>query len=127
MGFSIDPRATRPIYVQIMDEVRRLIALGDLRADDPLPSVRQLAADLRVNHNTIVQAYRELERNDVVYVKRGQGTFVAPQREPAAGRAKLLGEVAERAATDAHRHGFTTGELIQALEQTPDAKGNSNG
>lgn len=126
MGFSIDPQATRPIYVQIMDEVRRLIALGDLRTDDPLPSVRQLAADLRVNHNTIVQAYRELERDDVVYVRRGQGTFVAAQREPAAGRAKLLGEVAERAATDAHRHGFTTEELIGALELAPDAKGGTN-
>ena len=126
MGFSIDPQATRPIYVQIMDEVRRLIALGDLRTDDPLPSVRQLAADLRVNHNTIVQAYRELERDDVVYVRRGQGTFVAAQREPAAGRAKLLGEVAERAATDAHRHGFTTEELIEALELAPDAKGGTN-
>ncbi|MDK2768453.1 MAG: GntR family transcriptional regulator [Sphingomonas sp.] len=126
MGFSIDPHATRPIYVQIMDEVRRLIALGDLRADDPLPSVRQLAADLRVNHNTIVQAYRELERDDVVYVRRGQGTYVAAQREPAVGRAKLLGQVAERAATDAHRYGFTTQELIAALAQTPDAKGDAN-
>ena len=89
MQFLIDPRAARPIYVQIMDEVRRLIVTGELRPDDPLPSVRQLAADLRVNHNTIVQAYRELEREEGHDPIRGDpfqlsGRFVAEQDEPAA-------------------------------------------
>lgn len=123
MRVAIDPRANAPIYVQIMDEVRRLIAIGELAPDDPLPSVRALAAELRVNHNTIVQAYRELERDGVIYVRRGQGTFVAAQRQPQAQRAKLLGEVAARATTDAHRHGFTTNELIGALQATPDTQG----
>lgn len=126
MHLSIDPRATKPIYVQIMDEVRRLIVLGDLTPDDPLPSVRQLAADLRVNHNTIVQAYRELERDGAVYVRRGQGTFVAAQRDTGGQRQRLLGEVADRAATDAHRHGFTTGELIGELSKTAASKGDHN-
>jgi GntR family transcriptional regulator len=111
----IDPRAPKPIYVQIMDEVRRLIVLGDLRPHDALPSVRQLAADLRLNHNTIVQAYRELEREAVVYVKRGQGTFVAEQTASGTQRERLLGEVVERALTDAHRHGIAADELILAL------------
>ena len=66
MQLLIDPGAARPIYVQIIDEVRRLIVTGELSADDPLPSVRQLAADLGLNHNTIVQAYRELEREETV-------------------------------------------------------------
>jgi len=109
----IDPRAARPIYVQIMDEIRRLVVLGELRPDDALPSVRQLAADLKLNHNTIVQAYRELEREEVVYVRRGQGTFVAAT--PAPQRDRVLGEVAERALSDAHRHGIAVDELIDAL------------
>jgi GntR family transcriptional regulator len=116
LQFVIDPRAARPIYVQIMDEVRRLIVTGELRADDPLPSVRQLAADLRVNHNTIVQAYRELEREEAIYVRRGQGTFVAAQNRPQAQRDRVLAEVAERAASDARRHGIEIEELVDALQ-----------
>jgi GntR family transcriptional regulator len=111
----IDTRASKPIYVQIMDEVRRLVAIGDLKAEDPLPSVRQLAADLRLNHNTIVQAYRELEREQLVYVRRGHGTFVAEQQAPEGERARLLGEVVERALTDAHRHGIAPAALVEAL------------
>ena len=115
MKLLIDTRATKPIYVQIMDEVRRLIAIGDLKPQDMLPSVRQLAADLRLNHNTIVQAYRELEREQVVYARRGQGTFVADRSAPEAERDRLLAEVAERALTDAHRHGIAPEQLIEAL------------
>ena len=111
----IDSRAPKPIYVQIMDEVRRLIAIGDLRPHDSLPSVRQLAADLRLNHNTIVQAYRELEREQVVYARRGHGTFVAEPTAPEAERDRLLAEVVERALTDAHRHGIAADRLVEAL------------
>jgi GntR family transcriptional regulator len=113
----IDTRATKPIYVQIMDEVRRLIAIGDLRPHDLLPSVRQLAADLRLNHNTIVQAYRELEREAVVYARRGQGTFVAEASAPEAERGRLLAEVVDRALTDAHRHGIAPTILVEALRR----------
>jgi GntR family transcriptional regulator len=113
----IDSRATKPIYVQIMDEVRRLVAIGDLKAHDPLPSVRQLAADLRLNHNTIVQAYRELEREQIVYVRRGHGTFVAEQSAPEGERERLLAEVVERALTDAHRHGIAPAALLDALRE----------
>jgi GntR family transcriptional regulator len=97
-----------------MDEVRRLVALG---AHHMLPSARELAADLRLNHNTIVQAYRELEREGAVYAKRGQGTFVAEPSGTEAERARLLGEVARRALTDAHRHGIAPLALIEALRE----------
>lgn len=115
MNLSIDTRADKPIYVQIMDEVRRLIVVGDLRPHDALPSVRQLAADLRLNHNTIVQAYRELEREQVVYARRGHGTFIAEQAAPGAQRDRVLAEVVDRALTDAHRHGIAPDALIEAL------------
>jgi GntR family transcriptional regulator len=125
--FTIDPRAPKPIYVQIMDEVRRSIVVGELKHEDSLPSVRQLAADLRVNHNTIVQAYRELEREGAVYVRRGQGTFVAAHEAPQEQRKRVLAEVADRAVTDAHRHGIGRDELIDAIRDVPQTHGKEVG
>ena len=117
MQLLVDTRASKPIYVQIMDEIRRLVAIGDLKPNDALPSVRNLAADLRLNHNTIVQAYRELEREEVVYARRGQGTFVADRAAPEAERGRLLAEVVDRALTDAHRHGIAPATLVEALRE----------
>ncbi len=94
---SIDPGQRRPIYIQIMDEVRRGRVLGTLRPGDALPSVRQLAAELGVNPNTVQQAYRELEREGLVEVRRGQGTFIADVAVNGAERKALLAEVARRA------------------------------
>ncbi len=116
MIISITQNDDRPIYVQIMDEIRRAIVIGTLRADEPLPSVRQLSADLRVNPNTVQQAYRELERDGVVYVRRGQGTFVAEALSTQPDRDKLASSVAERALRDAYRSGLTVAELIGAIE-----------
>jgi GntR family transcriptional regulator len=115
MQVAIDTADPRPIYVQIMDEVRRALVLEILRPEDPLPSVRQLAVELRVNPNTVAQAYRELERDGVVYVRRGQGTFVAPARPDDGERRSLVQAVAERALLDAHRNGLGVDELIEAL------------
>lgn len=115
MQLIIDQTSLRPIYAQIVDEFRRLIAVGDLKPEDGLPSVRQLSAELRVNHNTIAQAYRELERDGVVYVRRGQGTFVAARRDGASERARLAAEVAVRALMDAHRHGLDANALVDAI------------
>jgi GntR family transcriptional regulator len=117
MRIAVDTRDARPIYQQIMDEVRRGIVLGTLRGEDALPSVRQLATDLRVNPNTVAQAYRELEREGVVYVRRGQGTFVSPVRTDDGERRVLLRGVAERALLDAHRNGAGAGELIDAIRE----------
>jgi len=68
---TLDPRDARPLYLQIMDEVRRALVLGTLRAEDPLPSVRELASELVVNPRTVSQAYRELEREGVVSQAEG--------------------------------------------------------
>lgn len=116
MPFDISSTDDRPIYVQIMDGIRRGIVLGTWRDDEPLPSVRQLAVDLRVNPNTVQQAYRELERDGVVYVQRGQGTYVSP-RQNGADRRALLDEFARRVLTDAYRNGFAAGELENALRR----------
>jgi GntR family transcriptional regulator len=115
MVFHISHSDDRPLYLQIVDEVRRAIVLGVLKVDEPLPSVRELAAELRINPNTVQQAYRELERESAVYVRRGQGTFVAQNSGGAAERAALSDVVARRAARDAYRHGLSIRELIEAL------------
>lgn len=118
MQVYINPTDPRPIYLQIMDEIRRALVLGTLKAEDPLPSIRQLASELRVNPNTVAQAYRELERGGVVYVQRGQGTFVSPDVQPGrAERRSLAQDVARRALIDAHRSGLSAQELLEAIHE----------
>ena len=116
MIIKVSQADDRPIYVQIMDEIRRAIVLGTLRADEPLPSVRQLSSELRVNPNTVQQAYRELERDGVVYVLRGQGTYVAEALSTQPDRDKLARSVAERALREAYRAGLSMRELVDAIQ-----------
>ena len=117
MLISIDAADARPIYVQIMDEIKRAVVLGTVKPDDPLPSVRQLAGDLRVNPNTVQQAYRELERGGLVYVRRGQGTFVAAEGASQTDRERreLARMVAQRALREAYRNGLSVDELLGAI------------
>jgi GntR family transcriptional regulator len=121
MAITIDPSDPRPIYLQIIDEIRRGLVVGTLRPDDPLPSTRQLAAELRINPNTVQQAYRELEREAVVYVRRGLGTFIAGVAPGEAERRRLAATVAERALRDAYRHGLSAEELVEALRRAETA------
>lgn len=117
MLVAIDSSDPRPIYAQIVDEVRRALVLGTLAPDDPLPSVRQLAVELRVNPNTVSQAYRELEREGLVHVRRGQGTYVSEANLNGKERRALARDVATRALRDAHRNGLGLDELIDAIRK----------
>jgi GntR family transcriptional regulator len=118
MWVQLDERDARPIYVQIMDEVRRALVRGALRPEDPLPSVRDLASELVVNPRTVLQAYQELEREGVVYVRRGQGTFVAPNVHPDVRERQALAHgVAKRALLDARRNGLGVDDLVTALRE----------
>ena len=118
MWVQLDAKDARPIYVQIMDEIRRALVRGALRPEDPLPSVRELSADLVVNPRTVLQAYRELEREGVVYVRRGQGTFVSPARPSEGDEHRELGrEVARRALLEARRNGLGADELMTFIRE----------
>lgn len=118
MLVNLDPNDRRPLYLQIMDEVRRAVVVGTLRAEDPVPSVRELAAELVVNPRTVSQAYQELEREGVVYVRRGQGTFVAPSVEGnGEERRKLTMAVAKRALREARRNGLGVEELVMTIQK----------
>ena len=107
------------MYQQIVDEVRRCISIGVLKTSDPLPPVRKLAADLKVNANTVQHAYRRLEQDGTVFVKRGLGTFVSPTaKEPSKARqAAVARQIAERALREGFRHGLLASDLIAALEE----------
>ena len=124
MQFHLSRSDERPLYVQIMDAVRRGLVRGTLGPDDPLPSVRDLASDLRVNPRTVSQAYAELERDGVVQVRHGKGTFVAPEVRPnQRERPRLAKQVARRALADASRNGLVLHELLEALREVGEGEG----
>lgn len=75
---EIDVRSRVPIYEQIINSVKHLSLNGVLRADEKLPSVRELSQQMTINPNTVQKAYQELERQGIIYVKRGQGSFINP-------------------------------------------------
>jgi GntR family transcriptional regulator len=77
MQFRIDNASDRPVYLQIIDQVKRDIAIGRLLREERLPTVRQLAQQLAINPNTIAKAYRQLEQEGIIVTKAGAGAFVA--------------------------------------------------
>ncbi len=80
MWLSIDPRSAKPVYQQVVDGVKEAVAKGLLGHGDRMPSVRELAAEMTINHNTVARAYQELERDHIIEVVRGHGTFIAASR-----------------------------------------------
>lgn len=115
---QIDAADPRPVFRQIVDEIRRDIAIGVLKAHDPLPAVRQLAQQLKLNANTVQHAYQTLEREGHAYVKRGIGTFVAAAPRETKGRPETVArQIAERMLREGYRHGILASDLIAALEE----------
>ena len=118
MWVQLDEADGRPLYVQIMDGIRRALVRGTLQPEDPLPSVRELATELVVNPRTVLQAYQELERQGVVYVRRGQGTFVAPSTDSGRNERRILvRELAKRALLEARRDGLGVEELVTSIRE----------
>jgi GntR family transcriptional regulator len=74
--FTVDPRSGVPLYLQLMEQVKRAVALGTLAAGEQLPTVKSLALGLTVNPNTVARAYRDLEREGVIETSPGRGSFV---------------------------------------------------
>jgi GntR family transcriptional regulator len=114
----IDPRSPTPLYAQIASRLRVAIASGELRSGDGLPSVRQLAGQLRINPATVVQAYRELEGEGLVNTKQGAGTFVqnvAVDRKRS-DREKEARRLVRDLLAQAGSLGITSAELRVAME-----------
>jgi GntR family transcriptional regulator len=76
MKLDIDFTSHSPIYVQLTEQIKHKIATGDLVPGDQLPTVRQLAADIRINFNTVARAYRMLDDDGIISTQHGRGTFI---------------------------------------------------
>jgi GntR family transcriptional regulator len=103
MQIRIDNASDRPVYQQIIDQVKRDIAIGRLGKDERLPTVRQLAGQLAINPNTIAKAYRQMEQEGIITTRPGAGTFVANLDSDLSGsvKKKLICDDLERAVVDA--------------------------
>lgn len=115
---SIDSRDKTPIYAQLERGLRAAIATGRLRAGDQLPTVRQLAVELRVNANTVARVYAELERAGVLETRRGVGSFVSatPERaRPPREHERRLRAFVTRMLADADAAGFSLADLVRTL------------
>lgn len=110
-----------PIYAQIAAEVKRMLARGELAPGGKLPSARTLAEEARVNPNTVVHAYAELERAGITETRRGLGTFVREDVDVAAIRQALLEEAAREYVRAVRALGLDLEAAAQALEEVEDA------
>lgn len=118
--FAINPTDAAPIWQQIEEGVRRLITVGALEPGAPVPSVRDLARDLRVNPNTVSRAYQRLTENGVLVVRRGEGTYVAdhPAQAKRAERNEKLRDAATRYASTTLAVGASLEDAVSELESS---------
>ncbi len=86
--FSLDFRSGVPVYIQLVEQVQNHLARGNLKPGDQLPTVRQMASELRVNFNTIARAYRMLDETGLISTQQGRGTYIVDQ--PAAEKTATL-------------------------------------
>ena len=119
---SINHRDPRPVYEQIMDELRRMIVSGVYAEDEKLPSVRELAAQLAINPNTIQRAYRELELSGYLYSVPGKGAFAGAKHEIDAGRKTALLRALRETARELRYLGATEEELSAAMKGEEETK-----
>ena len=119
LSLAVDPMDRTPVHAQVERGILAAIASGRLAVGEQLPTVRQLAVDLRVNANTVAKVYAHLERDGVLETRRGVGTFVAagyaaPGAE--ARRASELNRLVERFLADLSSHGFRVDDALPVIE-----------
>lgn len=120
----VDPRSPTPLYAQIASRLRIAVAAGELRPGDALPSVRRLAAQLRVNPATVVQAYRDLETEGFLEMRQGAGTFVRelPPARRSSERVRQATALVRQLIANARRLGVSMDELHTAILEEIGAK-----
>jgi GntR family transcriptional regulator len=118
--FHVDAKHPTPLYHQLERSIRFAIAIGKLRIGDQLPTVRQLAVDLRINANTVAKVYAELEHAGVLETRRGVGTFVLERPAEASvsrrDRDRQLRELTDHFIAETHTRGFTLDDVIEHLQ-----------
>jgi GntR family transcriptional regulator len=116
MYITIDEADRRPIYQQVVDEIKALIARGELEEGSSLPPVRQVAADLGVNLNTIAFAYRHLQKEGLIRIKHGAGAVVVSRKLNQKDEERLNAHLSA-ALTDLILHGFTRSEVVARVNE----------
>jgi GntR family transcriptional regulator len=117
--FQIDSNHPTPLYAQLDRSIRFAIVTGRMRIGEQLPTVRQLAVDLRINANTVAKVYAELERAGIVETRRGVGTFIRARPAEASSRRdreRELRDVADHFIAEAGTRGFTVDDVIEHLQ-----------
>jgi DNA-binding transcriptional regulator YhcF (GntR family) len=118
MQFQLNFKSGKPVYLQLVDQVKAAAASGAVLAGEPLPSIRPLAEQLRVNRNTVAKAYAELESQRVIETIAGKGCFIretsSPFRKDA--RLKLLAEEVDQAVVQAHHLQVSKDDFLKLAE-----------
>ena len=119
--FAISQSDKRPMYLQIMEQIKQRIAVGDWTEGQPIPSIRQLAVDLQVSVITVKRAYLELEREGIIMTQQGKGSHVASTPELGAKlREQELEQHLEQATRIAALLGLRTKDLEHRLREAKD-------
>jgi len=119
MDITINVTDGVPIYRQIVNQVKYLVASGVLRPGEELPAIRTLALQLKVTPNTIVKAYDELESAGIVHKRQGSGTYVSEGRHRLANRERqrIIGQRIDALLADAYQLSFTADDVIRMIEE----------
>lgn len=122
MWFKVDPRAPTPVYQQIVEGFRETVAKGLMAPGDRLPSVRDLATEMMLNHNTVAKAYQELEREKVIEVIRGRGTYIAKLQEMPNRREKMdqIAHAMKQILVDAYHLQMTEADVWELFHRVVD-------
>lgn len=123
MRFELNFKSGKPVYLQLADQVKAAVASGAARTGDPLPAIRPLAEELRVNRNTIAKAYSELESQGVIQTAAGKGCFISANNSPLRkdARMKLVTEEMDQAVVQAHHLQVARAEFVRLAGERYDA------
>ena len=123
MLFQLNFKSGKAVYLQLVDQVKLAAASGVVQAGEPLPAIRPLAEELRVNRNTVAKAYVELERQGIIETVAGKGCFLRPNNSPFTKevRRKLLAETIDDAVIHAHHLQIGKAEFLQLADDRFDA------
>ncbi len=125
---QINFEAASPIYEQIITQLKKKIARGELEPGAKLPSQRKLARQLEVNPNTVQRAYREMEARQLVATKRGRGTFITENREVVDQvKQEMVAEIVEKFWREMKSLGYAEPEIRQAVEEYAERWKETNG
>jgi len=119
LPFEIQKDYGIPLYIQLEEQIRLFIRSGTLHPGDPMPTVRELAVALGINYNTVARVYRDLQRQGVLVLKRGIGTFVKQKPHGDASNGHDYRRVEQEARSlvgISKKNGLTVGELSQLIE-----------